>query len=199
MLTKLIRIFIQALSNRVIDPLSDAINTEAPAAEDMYSTRPYAFDVAVELILVHEGGYVDHPSDPGGRTNYGISQRAYPDLNIKELTRDDAIEIYRRDYWVRCQCDKMPGGIALSVFDFAVNAGVTRAIRTLQYVLGVAVDGVIGPKTLAAAQDAGAEEVYAYADQRMLFYKGLTTFSTFGRGWTRRTEETLTEALKLCD
>lgn len=190
---RIIDLLIQLLCRKPIGTGDD------PDAVAMYETEPDAFERAVDLILKHEGGYVDHASDPGGRTNFGISQRAYPDLNIKELTRYEAIDIYRSDYWLCCQCDKMPGGIGLSVFDFAVNAGNARAIRTLQYVLGVAVDGVIGPKTLAAAQDADTVEVYAYADQRMIFYKGLTTFSTFGRGWTRRTEETLTEALKLCE
>lgn len=176
-------------------PLSD----ETPTAEEMYDTRPDPFLPAVELVLRHEGGLVDHPRDPGGLTNFGISQRAYPNLDIRSLTRDDAIAIYRRDYWDANRCGEMPGGIGLSVFDFAVNAGNHRAVTLLQRIVGVTVDGVAGPKTLAATRGAGAAECRRYADGRLSFYRSLSTWDAFGRGWTRRTEETLQEALKLCD
>lgn len=170
---------------------------EKPKEVSQESNNEAAFNAAVELILKHEGGYVNHPSDPGGETNWGISKRAYPNLDIRNLTREQAIEIYRTDYWLKCKCDQLPCGIALSVFDFAVNAGVSRAIRTLQRILYVTVDGIIGPVTIGKANRTDSSAIYAYASERMAFYKSLKTFETFGRGWTRRTEETLQEALKL--
>lgn len=155
------------------------------------------FDDAVAVILAHEGGYVDHPSDPGGETNFGISKRAYPDVDIKALTRDGAAAIYRRDYWARCRCDEMPYGVALCVFDAAVNSGRSRAAKWLQSALGtVDVDGKIGPKTLAAV--AAADErtlVEGMIDERLRFLRGLSTWQTFGRGWTRRVDETRAHAL----
>jgi lysozyme family protein len=172
---------------------------EPPTAEEMYDTRPDAFYPAVELILKHEGGYVNHPSDPGGETNWGISKRAYPQLDIKNLSRNDAIAIYRRDYWERCRCDELPGAMALSVFDFAVNAGVRRAIITLQRSIGVRDDGILGPITMTHAKQSDRGAVIRYAELRISFYRGLKTWATFGRGWTARTDETLSEALKLCD
>ena len=172
---------------------------DAPTAKDMFSIEVDPLYPAVELVLRHEGGYINHISDPGGETNFGISRRAYPHLDIKNLTREEAIEIYRKDYWQRCKCDQMQGGIGLSVFDFAVNAGANRAIRTLQESLNVIVDGWIGPITLDAARNATADHIRKYAGFRMRFYRSLSTFDTFGRGWTRRTDETLQEALKLTD
>ena len=193
MIAKLIQALIKAFTHKPKDPYYD----DEPTAEEMYSTQPDAFEVAVELILKHEGGYVNHLSDPGGETNYGISKRSYPHLDIKNLTREQAIAIYERDYWDKCQCDYLPSGLALMVFDMAVNAGNNRAIRILQYVLGVSVDGIIGPKTLEAASKSNDTDIYEYANQRLEFYQSLKTWPTFGRGWTRRTEETLAEALKL--
>ena len=178
----------RVLTNPYYDP---------PTAQEMFSIQLDTFDVAVELILKHEGGYVNDPRDNGGETNFGISKRAYPHLDIRNLTREQAIAIYKRDYWDKCRCDEMPSGLALSVFDMAVNAGNNRAIRILQYVLGVAVDGIIGSKTLEAASKSNDTDIYEYANQRLEFYQSLKTWPTFGRGWTRRTEETLAEALKL--
>lgn len=185
-MNKLIALLIQLLSRKPIG-----------AGDDDDVVEVDAFEVAVELILKHEGGYVNHPRDPGGETNYGISKRAYPELDIRNLTREQAIAIYERDYWDKCRCDEMPSGLALSVFDMAVNAGNARAIRILQYILGVSVDGRIGPITLAASQDTIETDIYEYANKRLEFYQSLPTWNTFGRGWTRRAEETLAEALKL--
>src|SRR5579862_3236474 len=109
------------------------------------------FETAVDFVLTAEGGLVDDPSDPGGVTKFGISQRAYPNLNIRELTIADAKALYRKDYWDRCSCDKLPAGIAFVVFDAAVNQGVSGSIRMLQRSLNVLEDGLIGPATLSAA------------------------------------------------
>lgn len=152
------------------------------------------FDRSVDIILEHEGGYVNDPKDPGGETKYGISKRAYPDLDIANLTEDQAKEIYRRDYWSTCQCDSLANGLDLLVFDAAVNQGVGAAVRMLQAELGVTQDGVFGPKTLETYQRKGLA-VSNYAAQRMLRYGLNPNFTHFGLGWSRRLMETLTTAL----
>jgi len=109
------------------------------------------FDDCFDKLLGHEGGYVFNPADPGGETKWGISKRSYPNLDIKNLTVEDAKRIYWRDYWLRCGCEDLPRGLAFDVFDAAVNSGANQAARWLQTALGVRADGVIGPDTKAAA------------------------------------------------
>lgn len=155
-----------------------------------------AFRSAVETVLRHEGGYVNNPKDPGGETNFGISKRAYPTLNIRDLTREDAKFIYFSDYWQKMRCDKLPFGIALVLFDFGVNAGTGRAVKALQRAVGVKTDGVIGDKTLAAIEGLNtAYVVERLCVERVLYYTGLDTFKTFGRGWIIRSIETMATAL----
>lgn len=145
------------------------------------------FDQYFERLIGHEGGYVFHSSDPGGETKYGISKRAYPSVDIKALTLADAKAIYRRDYWDRAQCDRLPPGVAFDVFDTAVNSGVGQAIRFLQRAVGVADDGAVGPLTLAAVARRDPEAVQArFNGQRLEFMTKLSTWDTFGRGWARR-------------
>jgi len=114
------------------------------------------FDKAIEIVLAHEGGYSDHPADGGGATNYGISSRANPDVDVANLTREDAIEIYWTRYWTGNRYELLPERIAIKVFDLAVNMGRNTAICCLQRALRavgqqVAVDGVVGPETAGAA------------------------------------------------
>jgi lysozyme family protein len=158
------------------------------------------FKTALDLILKHEGGYVNHPEDPGGETKYGISKRAYPDVDIKNLTPEQAGEIYYKDYWCKVQCDSLPEPVALMVFDAAVNMGVRRAAKQLQKAASATPDGVVGPMTIKAVRDAyrTSEEDFLQAlyDKRQSFYERLKTFKTFGRGWTRRNKETLEEATR---
>ena len=145
------------------------------------------FSSAVEFVLAHEGGYVDHPSDPGGETKYGISKRAYPDLDIRNLSRDQAIAIYRQDYWIPCKAEQMPPGVGLLVFDHTVNAGRASAARLLQRSIGVADDGVVGPITLRQVNALTPRlTVIELTARRILWYAKLSTFPTFGTGWTRR-------------
>lgn len=145
-----------------------------------------SFERAVEFVLSEEGGYSNDPQDPGGETNFGISKRAYPGLNIASLTRSEAIDIYRRDYWDRIPA--LPPGIAVVVFDFAVNAGISRSIKTLQAAIGVNADGVVGPITRAALGQLSDSAVLAlFSAERALFYAGLSGFQRYGRGWLRRT------------
>lgn len=141
----------------------------------------------IDRVLSHEGGYVNHPEDPGGETKFGIAKRSYPTLDIANLTREDAIAIYQRDFWQRVQGDKLPHQFAFQVLDAAVNHGMGNAVRWLQRAAGVADDGVIGPVTLVAVgRTDPADLVLAFNAERLEFYAKLKTFDTFGRGWARR-------------
>lgn len=145
------------------------------------------FEDAVEFILEQEGGYVWDANDPGGETNWGISKRAYPDLNIKELTRDDAVAIYRRDYWDAVKGDALPPYLRLMAFDCAVNQGVGRAIRLLQKSVGVKDDGVIGPLTERALVK--ANELQALHDMALFRHHAYTnnpSWKYYGKGWSSR-------------
>ena len=121
---------------------------------------------AVEVVLKHEGGYVNNPNDPGGETKYGISKRSYPHLDIKNLTRDQAIEIYHRDWWDKYRYgDIKDQDVATKVFDLSVNMGPSQAHRILQRAVnfvsnaGLKVDGILGPKTFAATNAANPAKV----------------------------------------
>ena len=115
------------------------------------------FDKCLELILHHEGGYVNHPQDPGGETNLGVTKRVYEDFggtkSMKELTVEDVTPIYKKNYWDRVKGDQLPVGLDLCLFDFGVNAGTGRAAKKLQAMIGTVVDGGIGPNTLAKLND----------------------------------------------
>lgn len=149
-----------------------------------------AFEVAVEIVLRWEGGDSHRLDDPGGLTRFGIAQNRHPEVDVASLTRDDAIGIYRRDYWDALGLSALPGAIALVVFDTAVNMGTGRAVRLLQQACGMtgtAVDGVLGPVTRAAVwrgpvpaivRDLTARRAYTYAQ--------LSGWSVFGLGWMRR-------------
>lgn len=144
------------------------------------------FRYAVEEVLRSEGGYVNDLHDPGGETNFGISKRAYPGVDIAKLTKQDAIDIYHRDYWLATKCDKLPPQLAVVVFDAAVNQGVERAARMLQSALNVTVDGIIGNQTIARAQLMPRNAVVDFTTQRILHYASLPTFSRYGKGWVAR-------------
>ena len=157
------------------------------------------FELCLAQVLRHEGGYVDHPSDPGGATNMGITRKTLarwrkvspwwdlPKSAVQQLTRAEAARIYRAGYWNLCRAGDLPAGIDLAVFDYAVNSGPDRAIRALQSALGVVVDGLVGPLTIGAAAKADADGVVnAICDRRLGFLRALSTFSVFGRGWTSR-------------
>ena len=150
------------------------------------------FDLAFDRLLGHEGQYVNHPEDPGGETNWGISKRAYPNVDIKGLTREMAKEIYRRDFWNRIHAEKLPGSVAFQVFDFAVNSGIWTAIRYLQRAVGVADDGYWGPVSQAAiTRMSESDIIMRFAAERLDFYTRLSTWPAFGRGWVRRVAQNL--------
>lgn len=151
------------------------------------------FDRAFEVVVGLEGGYVNDPHDPGGETKFGITRRQYPHEDIAGLTIDRAKEIYRRDYWQAVHGDDLPWPLALLVFDGAVNQGVGGAIRSLQRTLGVEVDGVLGPVTLAAAAGVGAEGAAMFMAERIVRYvdakdprTGAPLWPIYGRGWAKR-------------
>lgn len=159
-----------------------------------------SFKKAVEIVLHHEGGLVDDPKDRGGLTNFGISQRAYPEVDIKALTKRSASDIYKRDYWNKSSCQHLPDSVAILVFDTAVNMGNSRAAKFLQECSNCTMDGIIGDNTIRAVHRAydGSEEAFLdqYVDLRLKHYQRLDTFERFGRGWTRRANEVLEEAKK---
>jgi lysozyme family protein len=150
-----------------------------------------AFDKCFEILLGHEGGYVDHADDPGGRTRWGISQRSYPKEDIRNLSVERAKAIYKQDYWDACRCDDLPAPLALLVFDAAVNCGPGRSVKWLQKVVGVTQDGTIGPATLSALERTWATKGAATLCRdvlviRLMHHVGLPTWRTFGLGWARR-------------
>lgn len=149
------------------------------------------FDEAFDLLLGHEGGYSNHPNDPGGETMWGITRRVAlkegytGDMHVlpKELAKD----IYRRKYWDAVKADSLPDALRFSVFDAAVNSGVQQAVRWLQVAVDVVDDGVLGPMTLQAAQRANGHRTAVKLNaERLDFMTSLPTWGQFGRGWARR-------------
>jgi lysozyme family protein len=128
---------------------------------------------AITFVLQQEGGYTLDPNDPGGETNFGISKKAYPNVDIKNLTAEQAKAIYKTDYWQACSCDDLPRAWAIAVFDTGVNQGVGKARRLMQIALGVDVDGVVGPATLAAAAKSGPDQVKMFLAQRLKDYANI--------------------------
>lgn len=153
------------------------------------------FDQAFERLLGHEGGYVNNPADPGGETNFGVSKRSYPAEDIKGMTLARAKAIYRRDFWEQSGCDTLPKRIRFLMFDAGVNSGPKVAIKLLQRAVGEVEDGILGPKTLKAAQSHPAAALVAkLSAHRLLFLTALPTWPTFGKGWARRVADNLLES-----
>lgn len=145
------------------------------------------FEDAIEIILEHEGGYVNNPNDPGGETNFGIAKRFYPDLNIRLLKKEEAVEIYKRDYWEKCKIELLPPFLRLIVFDCAVNQGPKVSTALLQAALGVKPDGILGPDTIKKIAETNQEKLLqAYARFRLNRYFDTPNFEHFGEGWLRR-------------
>ena len=150
------------------------------------------FDEAFEILIGHEGGYVNHPIDPGGETNFGISKRSYPHEDIKGMTLSRAKMIYERDYWRPSGAANVDPIIAFDLYDTAVNAGVKTAIRFLQRAAGVADDGVIGPKTLSAVKSFDPYRLVArFNGHRLDHLNNLPQWPSFGKGWAQRIADNL--------
>lgn len=162
------------------------------------------YDAALAAVLRYEGGKVDHPADPGGRTAYGVTQRTYDAWRVKhgkdrqdvfKIANSEVAAIYRTEYWDRIRGDDLPDGVDIAVFDFAVNSGVSRAAKYLQSIVGVPQDGVIGPKTILAVKSYVANKL---TDRRLGFLKGLPTWGTFGRGWSNRINDVYAKIRDFC-
>jgi lysozyme family protein len=165
------------------------------------------FDSCLTRLLEHEGGYVNHPSDPGGPTNFGITiadYRKYTNpgataANVRTMTLDEAKAIYRAKYWDALRCDELPVGIDYAVFDYGVNSGIARSGRVFRRVLNLPDDiNIITDEVIAAARvsDAGAI-IAAICDERLRFLQSLKTWAVFGKGWSRRVAEVKSGALAM--
>lgn len=143
------------------------------------------FEIAFKEVIAAEGGYSDDPNDSGGKTKYGISQKAYPTLDIASLTLDDAKAIYKRDYWDKVKGDLLPYPLNIFVFDSAVNQGVATAIKLLQRTASVPQDGVLGTATLSAV-NAGKVTAADYMSHRAVAYTGTRGADIYLRGWLKR-------------
>jgi len=151
-----------------------------------------AFNTAIERVLSNEGGYVNRADDPGGETQWGISKRSYPTVDIKALTRDGAKAIYLRDFWLAGQMDQFDRAIGYQVLDFAVNSGIQTAIRKLQLAAGVADDGHIGPVTVAAIKAKPVTGIlFLFIAYRLKFWAQLSNWPAAGRGWANRAADDL--------
>ena len=164
------------------------------------------YDKCLETILHHEGGYVNHPKDPGGETNLGVTKRVYLEhggtKDMKDLIVEDVAPIYKKGYWDKMKGDQLPSGLDLCVFDFGVNAGPGRSAKYLQTMIGTVADGGIGPNTLKKlgeyVEEHGIEKcIEDFQGARQDYYEKLSTFATFGKGWTRRVDETTELALSM--
>lgn len=166
------------------------------------------FDNCLKMLLKHEGGFVNHPKDPGGMTNLGVTKKVYDkwigrestEAEMRSLTPDDVGPIYKKNYWDKVRGDDLPSGLDWAAFDWAVNSGSGRAAKAIQKAVGAKQDGAIGPKTLQAVANMKPKEIIKQVYHvRQRFYENLKTFETFGRGWTRRNKETLETALELAN
>ena len=164
------------------------------------------WDNCFEMVLQHEGGFVNHPKDPGGMTNLGVTKsaieaylgRAVDEAFMRALTPNTVKPFYKAMYWDKIKGDDLPAGIDYAAYDLAVNSGVNRASKYLQEIAGVPADGIIGIKSLEAIQACDPEQtVDALCDMRLSFLQKLPTFSTFGKGWSRRVAEVKSKATSM--
>lgn len=156
------------------------------------------FENALAAVLKHEGGFVNHPSDPGGMTNLGCTKKVWEEwvhhevdeTTMRNLKPADVAPLYKAKYWDKVHGDELPDGVDYCVFDAAINSGPGRAAKWLQEAVGVTADGAIGPGTLKAVSAFNPTElVKAYNDKRLHFLQALPTWGTFGKGWGRRVDE----------
>ena len=158
---------------------------------------------ALKQVLKYEGGYVDHPKDPGGPTNKGVTQAVYDNWrksqnlaiqSVRAIADSEVAAIYKNLYWDRVSGDLLPSGVDFAVFDFAVNSGVSRAAKMLQSVVGVTQDGQIGPATILATKTYVAMSI---TNRRLAFMQSLSIWSTFGKGWSARIADVKNQILSL--
>ena len=164
------------------------------------------FRDCLELVLKHEGGFVNHKLDPGGMTNLGVTKRVWEEWvghevdekAMRALTPAIVAPMYEMRYWRTSYCEKLPRGLDLLVFSMAVNAGAGRSVKLLQDAIDVVADGVIGPRTMAKINEANVETLIdKFSEARRAYYRGLKLFPVFGVGWLRRTENERKEAKEM--
>lgn len=164
------------------------------------------YDGALKRLLAHEGGYTNHPSDPGGPTNFGITIHDYrrylkagaTAADVRAMRLGEATAIYRSKYWDAVRGDDLPAGVDYAVFDYGVNSGVGRAVKVLQRLLGLADDGRMSDAVVAAVgRHSAADLIGRMCDERMAFLKRLRTWPVFGAGWGRRVREVRAAALAM--
>jgi len=164
------------------------------------------FTKSLQAVLLHEGGYVHHKLDPGGMTNLGVTKKVWEawvgkavgEKEMRALTPATVAPLYKKQYWDAVKADELPAGLDYLMFDFAINAGPGRAIKTMQKALGTKPDGAIGPRTIAALKAADPTDLIAkFSIEKELFYKALPTFATFGKGWLRRVDEAKSHAVTM--
>lgn len=164
------------------------------------------FTKSFDMVMTSEGGYTDDPRDSGnslpdgrkGSTNLGVTQKAWEAFvghqvtqeDMKALTKEVVKPFYKKLYWDACACDSLPQGVDYAVFDFAVNAGVSRSVKTLQKAVGADPDGSLGSITLALIRQTDPREIIEkFTEVKEAFYRGLSTFATYGKGWIARAEK----------
>ena len=166
------------------------------------------FDKCLGMLLAHEGGYVNHPSDPGGMTNLGVTKRVYDEWigresteqEMRDLTPEDVAPIYKKNYWDRVKGDLLPSGLDWCAFDWAVNSGKSRPSKAIQRAVGATQDGAIGNQTLGLIAEKDPKFIIDYVyTVRQAFYESLDDYKHFGRGWSRRNTETLHQAMKMSE
>lgn len=164
------------------------------------------FDAALDAVLDHEGGFVNHPRDPGGMTNLGVTKRVWEEWvghevdekAMRALTPETVAPMYKTKYWDKIRGDDLPTGVDYAVFDAAINSGPGRAAKWLQTTVGAVPDGAIGAGTLAKIEAMDAEDIVEkYQETRLKFMQSLPTWDVFGKGWNRRVTEVKEAALKM--
>jgi lysozyme family protein len=196
-----------ATMQNVVSTAVSGVSAPAERAQPPAAPSPDNFDRCVTVTFAQEGGFSQSASDPGGATNLGIthatleSWRGRPTSveDVRELTREEAVEIYRSNYWLPARCADLPSGVDLMVFDFGVNSGPRTAVKTLQKAIGVTDDGSVGPKTLAALHNADDHRalINQLSAARLAFCRSLSNYDAFGAGWTNRIGQVKAAALAM--
>jgi lysozyme family protein len=162
------------------------------------------FQECLDLVLKSEGGWINHPQDPGGETNLGVTKRVWeeyvghPVKTLKNLTKDDVAPLYEQKYWRPCYCEVLPRGLDFVVFSMGVNAGPGRSVKLLQQSIGCVPDGIIGPRTRGLISSSnGATLIAKFSETRREYYRSLKLFPVFGKGWLNRVDREEAEALDM--
>lgn len=164
------------------------------------------FKECLDLVLKSEGGFVNHPSDPGGMTNLGVTKRVWEEYTgheadektMRGLTPEKVAPLYEQRYWRPCYGEVLFRGLDFLCFSFGVNAGCGRSVKLLQQSLGVVPDGIIGPRVMQKLRESNiADVIKGFSESRREYYRSLKNFSVFGKGWLSRTDNEEKEALEM--